>query len=51
MCSGSFLNMEGLRRFKKQSKRLAGELKLDSVQVLFAGQDGNIYIMIDFEVH
>jgi hypothetical protein len=50
MCAGNFLTAEGLRRFKKESKRLAGSFKLDSQQVLFAGQDGNIYIMIDFEV-
>lgn len=51
MCAGNFLNVEGLKRFHKQEKRLAGSFKLDSQQVLLAGQDGYVYIMIDFEVN
>lgn len=51
MCAGNFLNVEGLKRFQKQEKRLAGSFKLDTQQVLLAGQDGYVYIMIDFEVN
>lgn len=50
MCAGKFLNSDGLRRFSTMSKRLVGSYKLDSQQVLLAGQDGYVYIMIDFEV-
>lgn len=50
MCVGNFLNVDGLKRFNKQDKRLAGSFKLDTQQVLLAGQDGYVYIMIDFEV-
>jgi hypothetical protein len=50
MCAGNFINSDGLRRFETESKRLAGSYKLDSQQVLLAGQDGSVYIMIDFEV-
>lgn len=50
MCAGNFLNVDGLKRFNKQDKRLAGSFKLDTQQVLLAGQDGYVYIMIDFEI-
>lgn len=50
MCAGKFLNTDGLRRFLHTSKKQAGSYKLDSQQVLLAGQDGYIYIMINFEV-
>jgi hypothetical protein len=56
MCAGNFLDSDGLKRFSSNvnSKRLApghsGSMKLDSQQVLLAGQDGYVYIMIDFEI-
>lgn len=50
MCAGNFLNTDGLRRFLHTRKKQAGSYKLNSQQVLLAGQDGYIYIMINFEV-
>ncbi|KAI9267079.1 hypothetical protein EDC94DRAFT_602223 [Helicostylum pulchrum] len=50
MCAGNFLNTDGLRRFLHTRKKQAGSYKLNSQQVLLAGQDGYIYIMINFEI-
>ncbi|GAN05885.1 conserved hypothetical protein [Mucor ambiguus] len=49
---GNFLNSKDLRRFKvnDHNKRGPESHKLDYQQVLMAGKDGNVYIMIDFEI-
>ncbi|KAI8982411.1 hypothetical protein BDF20DRAFT_912574 [Mycotypha africana] len=56
MCSGNFLTTEGYEKLvEKQNKRRATvespEKKLTSQQVLMAGADGYVYIMIDFEIY
>lgn len=57
MCSGHFLTLKSKNQIIEEhvtkSKRLTDDddnEKLDISQVLLAGQDGNIYVMFDFEV-
>lgn len=55
MCSGYFLTSHMKNRILdaatlKSRRTTDTDAKLDSPQVLLAGQDGTIYIMIDFEV-
>ncbi|KAI7907200.1 uncharacterized protein BX663DRAFT_495163 [Cokeromyces recurvatus] len=50
MCSGYFIKSNDSSKFFQHSKKKAGSYKLDSQQVLLAGQDGFVYIMIDFEI-
>ncbi|CAO3646207.1 unnamed protein product [Mucor fragilis] len=52
LCAGNFLNSKDLRRFKinDQNKKGTESHKLDYQQVMMAGKDGNVYIMIDFEI-
>ncbi|OAD08284.1 hypothetical protein MUCCIDRAFT_105242 [Mucor lusitanicus CBS 277.49] len=49
---GNFLNSKDLRRFKvnDHNKKSTESHKLNHQQVLMAGKDGNVYIMIDFEI-
>ncbi|KAI8337561.1 hypothetical protein BC941DRAFT_425623 [Chlamydoabsidia padenii] len=54
MCSGYFITTQMKNKilnttaFKSRRKM---DTKLDTPQVLLAGQDGNVYIMIDFEIY
>ncbi|KAI9469844.1 MAG: hypothetical protein EXX96DRAFT_654271 [Benjaminiella poitrasii] len=50
MCSGYFITSDELNRFIPHHKKRTRTYKLDSRQVLLAGQDGYVYIMIDFEI-
>ncbi|KAI8638159.1 hypothetical protein BD408DRAFT_29626 [Parasitella parasitica] len=51
LCAGNFLNSNDLRRFVPNSHKKSTEPhKLDFQQVLLAGKDGCVYIMIDFEI-
>ncbi|KAI8882566.1 hypothetical protein K501DRAFT_323911 [Backusella circina FSU 941] len=51
LCAGHFLNNETLKRFIRPEKMMHGTYKLDFQQVLMGGQDGYVYIMIDFEIY
>ncbi|CEP11015.1 hypothetical protein [Parasitella parasitica] len=52
LAHGNFLNSTDLRRFVAHShKKSTRPQKLDFQQVLMAGKDGCVYIMIDFEIH
>ncbi|ORZ18005.1 hypothetical protein BCR42DRAFT_412950 [Absidia repens] len=54
MCSGNFLTERTKRRIMNDTvtkSRRTMDRKLDSPQVLLGGQDGNIYVMIDFEIY
>ncbi|CAO3598618.1 unnamed protein product [Absidia cylindrospora] len=54
MCSGNFLTERTKGRIMNDTvvkSRRAMDRKLDSPQVLLGGQDGNIYVMIDFEIY
>jgi hypothetical protein len=44
------LNTQGLGKLRNQSKKSTSSQKLKSQQVLLAGQDGYVYILVDFEV-
>lgn len=50
LCSGAFLTAEGLHKLRMQNKKVKLS-KLDSQQIILAGEDGNIYIMIEFEIY
>ncbi|KAI8376914.1 hypothetical protein BD560DRAFT_391126 [Blakeslea trispora] len=53
LCAGHFISEDGLKRFVDghTSKKLRlNSNKADSRQVLFAGQDGYVYMMVDFEI-
>ncbi|KAI8351201.1 hypothetical protein EDC96DRAFT_518866 [Choanephora cucurbitarum] len=53
LCAGHFISEEGLKRFigNRHNKKIRTDSKkIDLRQVLFAGQDGFVYIMIDFEI-
>ncbi|KAG0168548.1 hypothetical protein DFQ30_004620, partial [Apophysomyces sp. BC1015] len=57
MCVGHFLLKSGLKRFNAQpAKKIAkteesDNVKTDTQQVLMAGEDGCVYILINFEIH
>ncbi|KAI9308587.1 hypothetical protein BJ944DRAFT_94666 [Cunninghamella echinulata] len=55
ICSGNFLTLQSKslilgEHINKSTKLTDNNEKLDNPQVLLAGQDGNIYVMMDFEV-
>ncbi|KAG2212172.1 hypothetical protein INT46_006007 [Mucor plumbeus] len=51
LCAGNFINSNELRRFVVNNHKKSSEsYKLDFQQVLMAGKDGYVYIMIDFEL-
>ncbi|KAI8393508.1 uncharacterized protein BYT42DRAFT_551293 [Radiomyces spectabilis] len=55
ICAGHFLNTETMKNFvttpTKTQKTGNGATKLDSCQVLLAGQDGYVYIMVNYEIY
>ncbi|RCI05749.1 hypothetical protein CU098_012765 [Rhizopus stolonifer] len=50
ICSGNFIDSNSLRKFQPGEKSRISQEKLNDPQVLLAGKDGYVYIMINFEI-
>ncbi|KAI8997485.1 hypothetical protein BDB01DRAFT_752506 [Pilobolus umbonatus] len=50
LCSGLFLNSDGLQRLQRHNKKIKLDA-LEAQQIIMAGEDGNIYIMVDYEIY